>query len=155
MGKKKKKPVSFCIGYAEGEMEKILSSLIGEHSYENVHASHTTLAYKPNKEQIEQFIPLLGKPIIVNLIGVFYDEHCYTMIVEPMIENVYYGSSLPHITLSTSGETKPAYSNELINRKDKKRLKVYIPLFIKGYIAALIYTREGKAFVTNTELLKV
>lgn len=71
---------------------------------------HVTIKFKPSEEEVTA-LPI-GEDVTLKIIGYSQDELGQAVAVS----GVESSSQVPHITVSTSIETSPVYSNELLSR---------------------------------------
>ncbi len=115
--------------------KKILQAFVPK--FENVYADHLTIHFKPTINQIESLV--LGKTVDLLITGIAEDDKAQALVVQTdLSENAH-----PHITLSTRPDTKPVYSNELIEKSGFKKLPE--PINIQGIIGL----SDGKKVVTK------
>jgi len=127
------------------------------HTYDNAFSTHITLAYKPSSEALSFFKDKIGKEVKVAFGELVYDQNCICYEVDILSTLKYYwGESRPHLTVGTSGDTPPSYSNLLINDKSSTRSGV-----LSGgstatcRVAALVYGKSGKEYRTSIHGLKI
>ena len=154
---KKKRPAFFCLPYnLESSIKLEVEQLALIKDNINWFGTHTTLYYGKDKDRVSMFIDkLLGKDVCVTIDSLYFNEKvfAYKVIIE---DDIYYGTSSPHITVATIGETKPFESNNLLLDKNSK--KYSSSLTGKKYfstISAAIYTSKGLIYTTNKDRLKV
>jgi hypothetical protein len=78
----------------------------------NKYGDHITLAFRPSDSEIQKFV--FNKLLNFRIVGYAHDEKCQTVIVR--FDDEILNTKLFHITISTTRNTQPAYSNELIER---------------------------------------
>lgn len=93
--------------------------------HDNIYAHHVTIAFKPSESQARELAPFCGQVINFEAIAEASDDFGQAVLVSGIDGN----NKFPHITISTSPETKPAYSNELLaNTLSHELLYQSIPL---------------------------
>jgi len=87
-----------------------------------VYAHHVTLAFKPEPEVLERYRQLEGQRLRVPVTAVCVDDKAQAVLVGVDSENEY-----PHITISVTEGTPPAYSNELLaaQRADLQHVNIF------------------------------
>lgn len=84
----------------------------------DVKSHHMTLEFlggKGSAKDLERYKRFLGETYTIDIIGLAYDESCVAVLIDT---NLPVKNKYPHITIAVNG-VKPAYSNELIEAKDK------------------------------------
>jgi len=71
---------------------------------------HMTIKFKPSEDEVVG-IPI-GEDVSLKVVGYASDENGQAV----MVTGVSSSNSIPHVTVSTSEGTSPAYSNELLSR---------------------------------------
>ncbi len=123
------------------EREKILSMFPVKHG--NVFADHMTIKYNPSEEDMLDF--KVGDKVTLSVVGIAEDENGQALVISD--ETSPTGRS--HITLSTSGDTPPVYSNELIEKKGFKELKDHVQIeATKGFF-------DGKTPITEAHEVSI
>jgi hypothetical protein len=106
------------------ERKRLLNLFPAKHK--NIFADHITLAYKPTPEDVGRYE--LGKEISFSVIGEASDAKGHAVVTDINVGE----NEISHITISTSEDTKPVYSNELLKRGHKK----IAPVVFRGKIGA-------------------
>lgn len=75
---------------------------------------HVTLAFNPGQEIFEKYKDLIGKEIDLQVFGYCHDDRGQAVLVDL---DVPVEKQIPHITLSCNQETKPFYSESLVQKK--------------------------------------
>ncbi|MSU55266.1 MAG: hypothetical protein EXS46_01870 [Candidatus Taylorbacteria bacterium] len=119
----------------EESRNKILQTFIPK--FENIYADHLTIHFKPSEEQIKTL--KLGDTVNLNVIGIAEDDRAQALIMQTDLSS----NANPHITLSTRNDTKPVYSNELIEKSGFRKLDG--SLTVTGVIGLF----DGKQVVTK------
>ena len=71
---------------------------------------HMTIKFRPESDEVTSLD--LGSEITLKIVGYADDENGQAVAVEGFASS----NDIPHITISTSLETSPVYSNELLSR---------------------------------------
>ena len=156
---KQKKPVSFVLVLPSDINSKCLyrDASSTEFSYENSHATHITLCYKPTQEQREFFKGKIGQVVEVTFGRLFYNDKCMAYEVN-IPKTLYFGDSKPHVTVKTAMGIAPSYSNVLLSGDIVVKSKCgFLTEGTIAYcqVAALVYGREGKEYRTSVTGLKL
>ena len=80
-------------------------------------------------------------PVLFKATSIKSDDKCQLLTlshIDHLIEDL---GAKPHITLSTSGDTKPVYSNELLNKQHVAIKTEKIDILLEGYVK--FYKRKG------------
>jgi hypothetical protein len=117
---------------------------------EKVLAHHCTLQFKPQEYYVKD-LPL-GTKVSLTVFRFDSDTHAQAVQVigttEPDREKLrlYCYNNIPHITVSTDAETKPVYSNSLLDKHSSKPLN---KLVLTGTIG--IFTPKGVIFNSSSD----
>lgn len=77
-----------------------------------VHAHHMTIAFDPPVERYaDVYEPMIGKNVVLRVVGVAQDDRGQAVAVEGQSEN-----KAPHITISCADGVPAKYSNELLSK---------------------------------------
>ena len=89
----------------------------------NTFGHHITLKFKPSETEMAQLVrePGLGAEVPVTLTAVAGDSKAQAAVAK-LPTGLLSRNPVPHLTLATSGATKPVYSNELLQGDDVKQL---------------------------------
>ncbi len=98
---------------------------------------HVTLEFKPS-----EYPDNLGKEVIVKVFGYGEDDKASAVAVQ--VFDVNCENEIPHITISTSQNTPPSYSSELLS----KGYQAIEPFDLKGKIVSFV---SGKGYVDHLE----
>lgn len=118
-------------------LKKLFPPMHEKHYYH-----HSTIAYRPKSaEGLE-----IGRKHKLKIIGRAHDEKCDALLVV----NVKSNNEHPHITLSTTKDTSPVYSNELIKKAIENNSVEYLENTLtidttEGYF-------DGKDVITKVEI---
>ena len=128
-----------------------------QYTYENAFGTHITLAYKPSKEALDFFRDKIGKEVRVDFGQLKYNENCICYEIDIISTLPYYwGESKPHLTVGTTGDTPPSYSNDLLNGESVSRSgNLSGNTTATCVVAALVYGRNGKEYRTSISGLKM
>jgi hypothetical protein len=66
-------------------------------------------------DSIKEYLPLLSSKIDLKIKGIIADTNCVALVVEPPAHLMVHSMSSPHITIALANQTKPVYSNYLID----------------------------------------
>ena len=160
---KAKKPVSIVLSVPNDITSKCLyrDACSTQFEYDNHFATHVTLCYKPNEEQRSYWKQYIGNIVQVGFDRLFYNNMGMAYRVSLPKHIVYFGESTPHLTVATSGETPPSYSNDLMTMTGEVSTRFQKCGFLTqgtvAYckVAALVYGREGKEYRTELSGLKM
>lgn len=100
---------------SDSDKEKLLMHFPAIH--ENIYAEHSTIAFKPPRsieEIIEKFI---GKKFNLRIIGYGADNKGQAVVIDNDGSPKGLGNNIQHITISCANGTRPAYSNDLLNKQ--------------------------------------
>lgn len=89
--------------------------------HEKVYADHVTLAFKPDAKTLARWRQMEGKTLRIPVLGVVSDHSAQAVLVRTESSNRH-----PHITISVTPGTAPAYSNDLLARMPVKQLKLSV-----------------------------
>lgn len=89
---------------------KLLAAFPPKHA--KVYAEHMTIVFGPTKEDNDELEPLLGKSVNLLVLAHYFDEKGQAVVVSGFDR---LDGEMPHVTISTSPDTKPVYSNKLIH----------------------------------------
>jgi hypothetical protein len=107
--------------------------------YANKYADHITLAYRPNMKEISNFE--FNKIVSFNIAGYIYDTKCQTVIIK--FDDEILNTKLFHITISTTRNTPPVYSNDLIREKGLNQCQSEISnCTLTGKTGAMILVKQ-------------
>ena len=81
-------------------------------------------------------------PVLFKATSIKKDDKCQLLTVSHLDHLVNDMFQIPHITLSTSGDTKPVYSNELLNKEHVAIKTEKIDILLEGYVK--FYDRISK-----------
>ena len=148
---KAKKPVSIVLAVSCNvtNTATIRDGSSTEFEYSNNYATHITLAFKPSQELKDFFKPKIGDKVSVTIGRLFYDESAMTYAVAISGENIYFGDSIPHLTVRTAEEVPPSYSNTLLSSKEaKSKCGFLTDDVVSCTIVGMVYGRNGKEYRT-------
>ena len=84
----------------------------------DVKSHHMTMEFlggKGSAKDLERYKRFLGETFTIDIVGLAFDESCVAVLIDT---NLPVKNKYPHITVAVNG-VKPAYSNELLEAKDK------------------------------------
>ena len=81
-------------------------------------------------------------PVLFKATSIKKDDKCQLLTVSHVDHLMEDLTGKPHITLSTSGDTKPVYSNELLNKEHVAIKTEKIDILLEGYVK--FYDRISK-----------
>ena len=116
---------------------------------------HLTLWFKPRGDERLEWIKRLGQEISYEEICILQDQNVITVVCQLQDDELYRGSSLPHVTMETFGDATPVLSNDLIQQEMHSNafsLRNADATFErKAFLSAMYYTKEGKQYSTTIE----
>jgi len=129
---KKKKKALYTAAFLTPVGKEMLENWWGTVVQKELHSKHfmhhMTIKFKPSEEEVLA-LPIDGKIVKLKIIGYNEDDRGQAV----MVAGVASSNSIPHITVSTTEETSPVYSNELlgvgINEVDGVELDARIGFF--------------------------
>ena len=98
-----------------GSVTKLKDHLPPEHSELQYH--HVTLKFNPSEAEVESIKAKLGNKVDITITGVASDDKCQAAVVklsDSDLEKKFGHGKVLHITLSHTANTKPVYSNTLL-----------------------------------------
>lgn len=110
-----KKPAYYGVFLDDQSRSALLSwweSNVGKPLLTKLFAHHMTVKFKPSPEDMLKYNQLIGKSVKLKVIGYAENENGQAVLVEP--DGVDSDNVHPHITVSCSEATSPAYSKELL-----------------------------------------
>ncbi len=113
--------------------KRLLRMLPPKHS--TVHADHVTVILRPTEEEVRKFP--LGKRVVLKVVAHSFDDLCEAVVVRGIGSN----NPQPHITLSTTAETAPAYSNKMLQNTRPEEQGTLLRL--EGYCDTFPRTEVG------------
>lgn len=116
---------------------------------------HLTLWFKPKGEEILDWVQRLGEEISYEEICILQDQNILCVVCQLEDDELYRGSSLPHVTMETFDDATPVLSNDLIvtemnHSPDSLRSKD-ATFERKALLSAMFYSKKGKQYSTQTE----
>jgi len=114
------------------ESKRKLSGVFpGIHSKKFIH--HVTLQFRP-----DDFPADLGQEVEIHVTGYASDENADAVSVT--LNGTTSTNEFPHITISTTSDTKPVYSNELLERSKQNGTLQNLkrPIILKGVVSSFI-----------------
>jgi hypothetical protein len=99
---------------AQEFMQQTTSSLIPKHW--TGYAHHMTVKYMPNISDMRMYEKQFGKPFLIEIEAFAADDKCIAAAVK---SPVHTDRPIPHITIATSPEINPVYSNDLLRDRSK------------------------------------
>lgn len=105
--------------------------------FSNTFAHHLTIKYNLTSDECSSVA--VGEKVTLTVIGIAEDEKAQALIVKTNLSE----NKNPHITLSTDNQTRPVYSNELIEKKGYRTLSQPVE------INATIGISDGKKVITT------
>ena len=85
-------------------------------------AHHMTIKFVGGApiDSIAEYLPYLGSALDLKIKGIVADANCVALLVEPATHPAFAIKSMshPHITIAVANNTKPVYSNYLIEKAD-------------------------------------
>ena len=125
---------------------------------------HMTLSFKPKagegrKEWMQSlpeiFKKNLGKEISYEEICILQDQNVITVVCQLENDELYQGSSLPHVTMECFDDAKPVLSNDLIQQEMHSNaflLRNEDATFPrKAFLSAMYYSSGGKSYSISAE----
>lgn len=97
--------------------------------YPEVFYHHMTLVYNPSEEEYEKYEDMLGETVEFKVVKHCFDDKCQAVLVDTDLSMNEY----PHITLSCTEDTKPTYSNQMLEGSSCED----VSLILSGEIAVL------------------
>ena len=100
-------------GKCKSKLIQITEKLFGD-KYQNIYCDHITLAYGP--QEVSKFdLRLLDKKVEIDANTIRYDNNAAAIAIDRN-DVLPYGinNKYPHITLATSTNVRPVYSNTLM-----------------------------------------
>ena len=95
----------------------------------------------------------MGQEISYEEICVLQDQNVITVVCQFEDDELYRGSSLPHVTMETFGDATPVLSNDLIvtemNHSPHSLRNEDATFERKAFLSAMFYTKEGKSYSTK------
>lgn len=107
----------------EESVAKLLSNVRPKHP--RVFGEHVTLIFGPSEQQENDMMKLCGETVLLIATEHVYDNKGQAVIVEGITRQ---DGGVPHITISCSADTKPVYSNKLVNNPNAISEKISLPL---------------------------
>jgi hypothetical protein len=94
--------------------------LTGMAVFDNVHAHHVTMAYKPSAQDHARFAAMVGREIEFDMTTSYRDMKGQAVLVH----GVPSLNDNAHVTISCAAGVKPVYSNALLQSADKRATPV-------------------------------
>jgi hypothetical protein len=123
-------------------------SLIFENTYANTYADHITLAFNPDMHNFTDFE--FNKTVSFKIIGYAFDSKCQTVVVK--FDDDVFNTKIHHITISTTRNTPPVYSNELIERGFKECSSDILNCTLTGKTGAMVNVRQKEESEESEDL---
>jgi hypothetical protein len=124
----------------------------------SLYAHHMTIAFgKEAKQWANNNKDLVGHNYLLQVNGVYYDDRVIAVTVIPPKDTpsdlkVFLRAKIPHITIATSPDTKPVYSNEMLNSTNTKiDLKMTLAGHLKfqdGYLGIILVPEDSNRLVS-------
>lgn len=133
---KRKKAVYVGIFLTEGSQSGLKTwagSTLGPALFK-MHAHHATLAFRPSKEEMAKFIPLMGKTISMHISSSAADQKCQCVGITGVNQEdrdiiSLAGKKNPHVTISCGEGISPVVSNEML---ETQAIPVQTPNYLIG-----------------------
>jgi hypothetical protein len=111
-----KKPAYYGVFLDPQSRSSLLSwwdSNVGKPLLAKPFAHHMTVKFKPSPEDMAKYTPMIGQSVKLKVTGYAENENGQAVLVEP--NGVDSDNAHPHVTVSCSEATSPAYSKELLS----------------------------------------
>ena len=131
--------IYWAIKLTDKSRAQLLSNFPPKHS--KIYAEHITLAFGPTKQENDALSKWLGKSVKFKVITTMSDNKGQAVGV--LSEPDRLDGKLGHITISCTPDTKPVYSNVLME-KAKDEFCTISPFELEGVVAK--YTKRGWEF---------
>ena len=105
--------------------------------HENIFGEHVTLAFRPSLDIHNKMLQHLGERIALGVIKYVFDYKAQAIVVNGINRT---DGGTPHITISCRSDTRPIYSNTMIN-SSASNVDISKNLILNGVVAA--YTKNG------------
>lgn len=127
-----------CVKLDEKSKVKLMETLdeyFGDYQYTKTFCDHLTLAF--GKEVLDFDEELFGQSVTLSSNTIAFDHKCIALVVDrEYVQEMGVHNEHPHITMATTSDTKPVYSNVMI-QSDHDEIELDEPIELSGTIEAI------------------
>ena len=122
-------------GRSKVKLIETLDEYFGDYQYEKTFCDHLTLAF--GREILDFDEGLIGQKATVSSNVISFDNKCIALVVDrEQVKEMGVHNEHPHITLATTIDTKPVYSNTML-QSDHDEIELDEPVELSGTIEAI------------------